>query len=395
MKAELINFELWHTYDNNYNQDKIYQYKIKLALDDIEEAIDKKQIDTVVGLMLIDGFLYSNNKKFFDALEEIEYKARALGIKNFFLLPGMCSSISYQQDIDNWGLSYRLIADYDMSAEQLNISYNGKQNNVWNPVSKKFLFLGGVPSRANRIGLLSRYYDNNMLLNAEWSFFPPWTEEDKIWCRKYLKKYSDEEYHTFINTCSKQIDDRYEQSKNYSRVNGKDFADLKLLESPWLQDPSYIDPEIYRKTSLSIVSKFEYEDADSHLFLGEKTWRAIINKHPFIIADNIASERFDYMKKIGLDIFEKFTVPNYGYIEEEEERLDAIVESTNIFINSIDKNSSIIKSAVQNNFNVLLQVLEQNKNIKNWLRQRLNVDTNSIDKWLAAKDYRSFIRIPK
>lgn len=395
MKAELINFELWHTYDDEYNSDKIHQYKVKLALRDIETAIKEKKVDTIVGLMLIDGFLYSNNEKFYDALKEIEYEARKLGIKNFFLLPGMCSSISYQTDINSRGLSYKVIPNYDASAQQMFLSYKNKKLYNWNSEAKKFLFLGGVPSRANRVGLLSRYYDAGLLSNAEWSFFPPWTDDDKKWCREYLKKYSDTDYNTFIQNCSRSIDDRYDQSKDYSRLTGKQFKDSDLLKLPWLQDPSYIDSSVYHKTCLSIVSKFEYDNADHHRFLGEKTWRAVINKHPFIIADNSHSDRFDYMKSINLRTFDNFTVNNYGYIQDEETRLSAIVESTNMFMTLIHDNKHIINNDIEHNYGIFLQIVDQNNQTISWIQNMLGVDSLSINHWLGAKGYECFIRVPE
>ena len=395
MKAELINFELWHTYDSIYDAEKICQRKVELALADISSAIQTKNIDTVVGLLLLDGFLFSNNKYFYSALVQIEQGARALGIKNLYLLPGACPLGTYQEEINNRGMTYKIIPDYDVAAQQMFISYQGKDTYKWNANTGKFLFLGGVPDRANRIGLLSRYYDAGMLANAEWSFFPPWTDADKQWCRNYLRKYSDREYDEFIKFCSRAVDSKYEESKNYSRLTGKALVDAGVLYTSWIQDPSYIDPQIYRNTSLSILSKYEYSDANSHKYLGEKTWRAVINNHPFIVADNKPGERFDYMKSLGLETFDKFVVEQYGYIFDEETRLDAVVESTKIFMDAILTHCDEINDLIENNRKMFLSVIERNFKIQQWVKDALGVDSVSMNKWFNSKDYETFIRVPQ
>ena len=60
----------------------------------------------------------------------------------------------------------------------------------------KFLFLGGVPDRLNRIWLLYQLYNRGLLPHAEWSFFPPWTSEQKSNSLQYFPTSAD--YYDFV-----------------------------------------------------------------------------------------------------------------------------------------------------------------------------------------------------
>jgi len=392
MKTELINFELWYSYDDEHDIEKINNLRISLVLKDIERAVKIRQVDTIVGLLLIDGFLYSTT--IYESLAVIENEAKKLGIKNLYLLPGMCGLEKYQEEIDKRNLSYKIITGYDFAAKQMYLSYKNQPNIKWQSDTDKFLFLGGVPSRANRIGLLYRYYKENMLDNCEWTFFPPWTEKDKQWCRNYLNSCTDQEYNEFIKFADRAIDSKYANSKCYSTFSGKEIADTNILQTEWIQDPSYIDPNIYKTTSLSIITKYEYDNATSHSFLGEKTWRAIINNHPFILADNKPAERFDYMKSLGINTFDNFTINNYGYIIDEEERLDSVVENTKYFMSLIDTHKDEIDTAIKHNYNIFKKVCENNKEIEMLLKHYFNASKESM-KILKVKGYDKFIRVPK
>ena len=206
--------------------------------------------------------------------------------------------------------------------------------------------------------------------------------------------YNDDEYYKFLSFCTKSIDSKYSTAKKYSTSSGIDLISNNVLETEWVKDPSYIDPAVYADTSLSILSKYEHSKATSHSFLGEKTWRAVINKHPFILADNKSGERFDYMKSIGLDTFDKFTVHNYGYIDNEEERLDAVVESTKQFMSNINNHKQEINNSIENNYNVFYKICEQNKEIEMLLTDYLNASQESME-WLELRGYDKFIRIPE
>lgn len=392
--AELINFELWFTYDDNYDDDKIDQLTVNLALADIQEAIAIKQVNCIIGLMLVDGFLYKDNERFYSVLKRIQDEAFKLGIVKLYLMPGMCSD--YQSELDQRALVYEIL-DWDFPINQMYQSYKEKLDTVpnWNPTADKFLFLGGVPSRPNRIGLMSKYYDAGILARGDWSFFPPWTEDDQEWCRNHLSHYTDIQYNEFLKYCDRAVDDKYSVSKDYSRVSGKEMSDRNLLDSPWLNDCGWMDPKIYQNSSVSIISEGScYPPAVDFEFLTEKIWRAVINNHPFIVADH--PDRFTFMKTVGLKTFEEYLeVQDYALLPSEDDRLNTVVSNTTYFLNNVSKYKEQIINDIGHNKRIMFSILERDNKLIEWLRHDLSVSEDSIEKWLMAKDFKTYIRIPK
>lgn len=394
MRAELVNFELWFTYDADHDQDKLDRLNIELVVADIKEAVENNNVDCIIGLLLVDGFLYKDNDRFYSILKRIHQEGTDLGIKKFYLMPGMCSD--YQNNLDQRSLAYEIL-DWDFPVNQMYQSYKDKLHLVhkWNPEANKFLFLGGVPSRPNRIGLMSKYYDAKMLDLGIWSFFPPWTDEDQEWCRDHLSHYTDEQYAEFLEYCDRAVDEKYAVSKDYSRVSGKEMADRDLLDSPWLNDCGWIDPEVYHTTSVSIISEGScYPPAVDFEFLTEKIWRAVINNHPFIVADH--PDRFTFMKHRGLRTFENYLhTPGYAYIENEETRLDSVVANTGYFLDAVVDNVEQINIDIDHNRTVMFDILKRDQKMIEWLKTELSVEQSSIDRWLLTKDFKTYIRIPK
>ena len=394
MKAELVNFELWFTYDDDHDQDKLDRLNIELVVADIKSAVENNNVDCIIGLLLVDGFLYKDNDRFYTVLKKIYQEGTTLGIKKFYLMPGMCSD--YQSNLDQRSLAYEIL-DWDFPVNQMYQSYKDKLHLVheWNPAANKFLFLGGVPSRPNRIGLMSKYYDANMLDAGVWSFFPPWTDDDQKWCREHLNHYTDEKYAEFLKYCDRAVDDKYSVSKDYSRVSGKEMADRGLLDSPWLNDCGWIDPNVFYDTSVSIISEGScYPPATDFEFLTEKIWRAVINNHPFIVADH--PDRFAFMKHRGLRTFENYLhIPEYAYIENEETRLDAVVANTGYFLDTVADNIEQINIDIDHNRTVMFDILKRDQKMIEWLKTELSVSQSSIDRWLLTKDFKTYIRIPE
>jgi hypothetical protein len=306
----------------------------------------------------------------------------------------MCSD--YQSNLDQRSLAYEIL-DWDFPVNQMYQSYKDKLHLVhkWNPAANKFLFLGGVPSRPNRIGLMSKYYDADMLDAGVWSFFPPWTDDDQKWCREHLNHYTDEKYAEFLKYCDRAVDDKYSVSKDYSRVSGKEMADRGLLDSPWLNDCGWIDPNVFYDTSISIISEGScYPPATDFEFLTEKIWRAVINNHPFIVADH--PDRFAFMKHRGLRTFENYLhIPEYAYIENEETRLDAVVANTGYFLDTVADNIEQINIDIGHNRTVMFDILKRDQKMIEWLKTNLSVSQSSIDRWLLTKDFKTYIRIPE
>jgi hypothetical protein len=388
-RGVVINFELWFLNRESYTQADIYQSTYKLIIDEIQQALQDRNINAVIGLLCVDGFLYKNNEEFYSLLKDVQIYSESLGIEKLSLVVGICAE--YQDELDSRGLNYEIIK-WDYSVNSVYQSYRSQIDklNPWNPNTGKFLFLTGVPSRPERIGLLSKFYDKKMLDFAEWSFFPPWTDVDRAWCRNYLSNYTDDQYNQFLSDCDRKIDDIYSQSKDYSRLQGKKLADLKILGTAWCKNHCWVSPEIFKNTSLSIISEGSvYPPATDYKFLTEKTWRAVIQRHPFILADN--PNRMNFIKSIGLRTFEEY-LPIKNYYE----NLDAVVTNTKYFIDNVTNYQEQIAKDIEHNYNLFFNIIEANNQFTENLKAEYSLDQSVIDKWFSTTsslEFETYIRI--
>lgn len=322
MKNKIINFEMLHLSE---------QDRRARIIDQLETA-KLQGVDTVYGLMLIDGFLYKDPEKF-----PVDISVE--------LIAGMCEDSNHLY----FNYNHRMVFN----------SFKNTRLPNWSGVGESFLFLGGVPSRANRINLLSKFYDADLLGNAVWTFFPPWTDNDKNWCRNALSHYAEEKYLKFLNDCNNRIDDRYELSKNYSRVSREEWDKQDTYNQPWVKDLAWMNPQVFADTVLSVISEGNaYPPATNFKFLTEKTWRAVAMKHPFVFAGY--PEQFDYAKSLGLRTFEEYMlIKDYAYIQDEDKRLDAVVLNTKYFLENYKNYKNNITADTEHNYSVYMKIVTE------------------------------------
>lgn len=330
MKGKVINFEILHVSEEDRRSLIIKQLEIAKA----------HGYDIVYGLMLIDGFLYRNPETF-----PVDIPVK--------LIAGMC------EHPDHLYLNYYHRIVYN--------SFKHTRLPKWNSNSNTFLFLGGVPSRLNRIKLLGKFYDAQLLSTAEWSFFPPWTDSDKEWCRDAMAHYTDEQYSKFLENCDRRIDERYEQSKNYSRTSREEWDEQDTYSQPWVKDLAWLNPQVFADTVISIISEGNaYAPATNYRFLTEKTWRAVAMCHPFIFAGY--PEQFDYAKSLGLRTFEDYMlIKDYAYIQDEDARLDAVVTNTKYFLDNYSNYKEQIQLDTEHNYNVFMAIFKEETKLLNSL----------------------------
>jgi hypothetical protein len=355
-RGKIINFEMLHI-DEGTRYDAIISELIKAK----EEGFT-----TVFGLLLMDGFLYRNAETYPVDIEVI-------------LIPGMCEG---QAGIP-FNYTHRMVYN----------SFRDVPLPMWNPDSSKFLFLGGVPSRVNRINLLSKFYDTGLLSKSIWSFFPPWTEEDKVWCRNSLKHYSDDQYEAFLDICSQSVDNRYELAKNYSKVSPEGWEDQQMGETDWVKDIAWVHPSIFSHTVLSVISEGNaYPPATNFRFLTEKTWRAIFMEHPFVFAGY--PEQFDYAKSLDLRTFEDYMlIKDYAYIEDENARMEAVVANTKYFLEHFKKNKSAIRADVQHNYEIAISIGEAQDDFFRVLNTEYNIPAGIINHWFNQPGFSHLVKV--
>tara|TARA_R110000868_G_scaffold102091_1_gene281075 strand:- start:18390 stop:19568 length:1179 start_codon:yes stop_codon:yes gene_type:complete len=391
MKAALIRFERWFLNKEEYSDIDLLNVTYNLSIAEIKRQLTVNNIDTIIGEMWGDGWAYKHTNEWYTFLQKLEIQARKLGIKNFFLAVGQCHE--YQEELDNRNLSYKIIKFHWPVQEIIN-SYRrlNKTDDIkpWNSNTGRFFFPGGFPARPKRIGMLSKFYDEGMLKNAEWSFFPPWTEDDKKWCRNYLKKYTDNNYKKFLKYCTRELDPVYKQIYQYSNMSGINLAKNKVFDQSWWSVVGYLDNKIYNNTSLSVINEGPGNDLR---FLTEKLWLAIFNKHPFILLDS--PERFQYCKDIGLRMFEDYVkVKDYGYIEDPEEQMNAVIENTKYFLENLQTNKDRIQEDITHNHKVFYKHVDHNKQQEEFLKQLVvGIDIHKYLEELYLGNYIDILKI--
>ena len=133
-------------------------------------------------------------------------------------------------------------------------------------VKNEFLFLNAKIQKTNRLNLAIRLHNHKMLKNAVWSLNTAYTAKDL--------------YPRVSHLISKSDFDLF-----YSKIpHSPDNIKYDSQADHYLGYP--FDHTMYEKTKYSIVSETHVSNNDPFM-ITEKTARAIINKHPFIIASPI------------------------------------------------------------------------------------------------------------
>jgi hypothetical protein len=391
MKAELVNFELWFIDSDERIQEDIDRATTYYALNDIKEAVNSRGIDTVVGMLFMDGFLHRDREEFYDVLRQIVTGAKQLGIKKMYMIVGTCHG--YQKELDVRNIDIEIV-DWNFGANHAYYSYKPVWNQIksWNHNATKFMFLTGVPSRPNRIGVIKSLYKDNLLhTKGIWSFFPPWTDEDKLWCRTYCNDYTDEQYEEFLKECENKIDYRYEEAKDYSKLNGRELNKRELFKSDLVETSGHVDPEMFTKSLLSIISEGP-SDGNQYEFFTEKLWRTIINNQPFILVE--PAKRIDYAKSLGLKTFEEYTNYKITPMMSEQERIELVSQSVKYFFNNHKRNIEKINKDIIHNKKVLLDLNTKTEQLLAWLSS-MSINTNTITKYLQTSKSSVYVRFPK
>jgi hypothetical protein len=304
MTSKIINFEYFPAIEGDTYERVTY---------DIATAANEGYT-SVVGLLLADGFLYKHNNAWNELHNKIVSYAKSIGV-TVTIVSGMSHDNAVNCET----------VPFDFYLHTVWNSYKDKELGSYNPNTGKFLFLGGVPDRPNRIGLLYTLYTKNLLKNAEWSFFPPWTLEQKENSLKYFP--STKDYYDFIQFAERKVDDLYDSSKTYGTGESP-------VGTAWTNDSAWIDPGLYNETSLSLISEgHPGDDNNNSKFLTEKIFRVFVQGHPFLLAANPTI--FSYIKELGFKTFEEyFPIKDYAIDTPEDVRLEKLIVNLDYFVNN-------------------------------------------------------------
>lgn len=213
-------------------------------------------------------------------------------------------------------------------------------NAAWNPNANRYLFLTGKPDKPNRIRLLYKLEQANLLERCDYSFFmnngmTPRSKEQ-------LPELSDQEFTSFIDRhAGKSPDSAQVVMQQYS---------LHYGGIPY-------DPAIYTNSVVKVVA--ESNMTFSPAFLTEKTWLSVVNKSPFIIAGDTHS--CSYLESLGFYTFDKmFGIPTYDNVPDHEHRLDKVVDHVKQWLSgNFDK--QLVHDMVEHNFQQFVKINQETK----------------------------------
>lgn len=224
---------------------------------------------------------------------------------------------------------------------------------------KKFLSFNRV-HRGHRMYLLARMFENGLFDQAYYSFegaWPHWLSE--------LHAFS---YYPVITEQITKHKDKFPIRLNLTETRNNP-VDLELDDVPY-HDNSYFslitETNFYKKDSPGAhISMTTSEDA---IFITEKTYKAMMLKHPFIIAG--FNNSLKTLQELGFKTFHPYIDESYDSIENDDQRLEAIVKEVERLCAFTDSQwlewQTNVKDIVEHNFNVLLnrQTFGVTKNVE-------------------------------
>ena len=229
--------------------------------------------------------------------------------------------------------------DYFLAKSFVKIIEDGHPiNPSWNHSANKALFLPGKAEKIHRVGLMAKLYEHRLLDRLEWSFYTEKGVTER--CRKILGHYSDYNFKKFLDVCVRDLDPIKKQMQ-YDTSHYQGFP---------------YDVTVYENTCLSIISETEFQRIPlGHEWITEKTWRAIANRHPFVMASSPGT--LAKLKSFGFKTFENYMVENeYDQILDEKDRLEAIATNVDYFMKTHHDYIDSIAIDVEHNFQLFTQL---------------------------------------
>lgn len=182
-------------------------------------------------------------------------------------------------------------------------------NAKWNHTKFRFLFLTGKLTKRNRILPLLKFQESNLL-----------NKDNCIWSSHYNP--------TLVKSVYDVVKDSY--GKRYIKDflkryhNNPDNIKLLNLNSTTHYDGIPFDHTLYEQTSFSVISESELSQS-LPVWITEKTWRAILNRHPFMFVGQPHTLKF--LRSIGFKTFNEYLPYDYDCIEDFDDRLDLVLKN--------------------------------------------------------------------
>jgi hypothetical protein len=110
--------------------------------------------------------------------------------------------------------------------------------------------------------------------------------------------------------------------------------------------------QVYDETSVSFIC--ETHETNDSLFVTEKTYRPILNRHPFIVRASFPL--LDYLKAIGFQTFNEFVDESYDDTHDtSKEHIDSLVKNAEKLLDELLKSPDRIQEIVDHNYKILIK----------------------------------------
>lgn len=311
------------------------------------------------------------------ALNNFKQRFSAIGVTDIHVILDHVMS-HYHYMISEYKVTYLhgqlMFLDYYTQDRKEIITTNNKKN--------KFLLLAGQLPKPQRIGLLVELWKNSILSKktaiitvARAQFENPNTVE-----RLQQLVQDDKIFATFINDLKQNsidpIEDYVDVDTDFAHIEGFTKSIFKCFD---------LIPHLHADTRFSVITETHLDAPSNHT---EKIWKAILNKHAFVIAASVNT--LANLRLLGFRTFENYlTVRNYDSIEDLNLRLLAVTKNTKGLLELSDDQWTDIQKDIDHNYIKIQELIRYNHD---QLEKLFNITsipfTNSYDAIKLVSDVR-------
>lgn len=249
----------------------------------------------------------------------------------------------------------------------------------WNPRSTRCLFLTGVADRVNRIGMLAKLYQQQLLDQCLFSFYPVQDVHSESYRRSVqIVNSLGVDYQPFSEYAvahgykdSRGVSRAFVEGAWWGRGKGQNYITCTKLGSHQFD----VDPAWYSTAKVELVSETLYS-TQNHFFVSEKIYKSIYHGMPFIVAGYPGATK--YLEGLGFRTFDKYcTWPEQDQHELNTHRLAMIADNINSML-SVSEYDQQIKQDILHNQQLLGTLAVTNASqLETFLNQYC--DTNVIE----------------
>lgn len=196
-----------------------------------------------------------------------------------------------------------------------------------------------VEARPNKINLLVGKIDKPSRSLILKSFFDSNLKDSALFSVLGMPQDSSqhsEEFLNFLKNNQGPVDD----VETFDQTDG-------ISSQGWTNDTS-----VYDNTSVSFIC--ETHETNNSLFVTEKTYRPILNRHPFIVRASFPL--LEYLRAIGFKTFEAFVNESYDKSRDiTKEQSDILVKRAGELLEQVKNNPAEIQEIVDYNYETLIK----------------------------------------